>query len=154
MCVRARAKHAFSVGLVDAMPDNVQRDHFSPLVTGAHVSVDIAAQIAAVPAIRALESRVLPADIQQMPVEAVFPLEGASARETRVQRVLSGDKVEGLQVRRHQELVTWKIRKQRARCQWCAKVAALGYFAIVARPRHRLKSTNCLRPILLERVSR
>lgn len=91
--------------LVDAMPDNVQRDHFSPLVTGAHVSVDVAAQIAAVPAIRALESRILPAGVQQVPAQAVFPLEGAAARGARVHEMLSGGKVEGPQFR-HQELVT------------------------------------------------
>lgn len=64
----------------------------------AHVSIDIAAQFAAISTVRALESRFFPASVQQMPTQAALLLEDAIALRARV-LFLSGDKVKGLQLR-------------------------------------------------------
>lgn len=88
--------------LVGATSDNVERVHLSLLVIPAHVFVDIATQCAATLTIWALESRVLSADVQQMPAKAVLPLERAIACGTRM-HPLSG---EGLQFCHQKHMVT------------------------------------------------
>lgn len=53
----------------------------------AHVPVNVAAQLAPVAAVGALEARILPARVQQVPAEAVLPLEAAVAARAAVAQV-------------------------------------------------------------------
>lgn len=77
---------------LDTIPDDVHRVHLTPLVTVAHVPVDVAAQVAAVFAVGTLESRFLATGVQQMPAQAALLLEDATALRARV-LFLSGDRV-------------------------------------------------------------
>lgn len=56
-------------------------------MVGTHVPVNVAAQLTAVIAVGTLEARVLPARVQQVPGEAVLPLEAAVATGTTVAQV-------------------------------------------------------------------
>lgn len=74
----------------DTISDDIHRIHLVPLVTVAHVSIDIAAQVAAISTVRALESRLFPASVQQMPTQTALLLEDTIAIRARV-LFLSGD---------------------------------------------------------------
>lgn len=86
----------------DTIPDDVHRIHFIPLVTIAYMSIDIAAQIATVSAVRALESRFFSAGIQQMPAQTAFLLEDTATLRARVLLL----KAKRLQLRHEIHLVT------------------------------------------------
>lgn len=79
----------------DTILDDVHRIHFILLVTIAYVSIDIAAQVATISAVWALESRFFPAGVQQMPAQAAFLLEDTVTLLARVLFL----KVEGMQLR-------------------------------------------------------
>lgn len=87
-----------SVGLVDTVPDDVHGENLALLVGGADVSVDVTAKLATVPAVRALEPWILTTGVEQVPVEAVLPLEDAIARWAGMVHV-------------HDFVVSWQVRQ-------------------------------------------
>lgn len=76
-----------SSGLLDAALDHVDGQHLAPLVIRTDVPVNVAAQFTPVAAVGTLEARLLPARVQQVPAEAVLPLEAAVAARATVAQV-------------------------------------------------------------------
>lgn len=84
------------------MSDDVHGENLTLLVGGADVPVDVTAKLAAVPAVRALEPWILAAGIEQVPVEAVLPLECAIARWAGMMHV-------------HDLVLPWQVRQVNVR---------------------------------------